>query len=64
MATLAKIIGGKTPPAAQIVRQILDSTRRKRMQWLKEDISISDVFEKYPCLKMSKWVCVVKNRAR
>ena len=58
VATLTKLMSGKTPPAAQVVRQLLDSTRRKRMQWLKEEISLHDIFEKFPCLKMSKWVCV------
>lgn len=61
VAALAKIVGGKTPPAAQTVQQLLDSTRSKRTQWLKELISISDIFEKYPCLKISKWVCIPIN---
>ena len=54
---------GKHPPSAQAMTQLLDMTRDKRVQWLKEElVSIEAIFEKYPCLKTSKWVCdIIKN---
>ena len=54
---LRTLFEGKNPPAAQTIKQLLDSTRVKRMEWLKSEVSIADIFEKYPCLKISKWVC-------
>ena len=53
VVTLSTLVGGKTPPAAQT---IMDATREKRKLWLKKEVSITEIFEKYPCLKISKWV--------
>lgn len=58
VATLSKLMKGKNPPAAQAMKQLLDATRSIRVQWMKEFISIKDIFQKFPCLKVSKWVCV------
>lgn len=57
VATLSTLVKGKTPPAAHTIKQLLDATREKRLQWLRKEISITEIFEKYPCLKISKWVC-------
>ena len=53
------LIQGKHPPSAQSVKQLLDATRPKRVQWLKELVSIREIFVKYPCLKTPKWVSEV-----
>lgn len=57
VTNLSKLMQGKHPPSAQAVMRLLDATRPKRVQWLKELVSISDILGKFPCFKTSKWVC-------
>ena len=57
VATLSKLMQAKTPPAANVVKQLLGLTRNKRKDWLKEEIAIRQILQKYPCFKLSKWVC-------
>ena len=55
--TLSKLVKGKTPPAAHSVKQLMDITRKARVQWMKEEImSIKNILDKYPCFRISKWV--------
>ena len=54
--TLVTLVNAKTPPSAHAVQQLLDATRSKRVNWLKNLISIREILEKYPCFKHSKWV--------
>ena len=56
VGTLATLISGKNPPAAQVIHQLLDETRALRTKWLQELISIRDITAKYTCFKISKWV--------
>lgn len=53
---LRKLADAKSPPA-QTVQDLLNVTRVGRQQWLQRpDISIRDIFDKYPLLKQPKWV--------
>lgn len=55
---LKKLIASKNPPA-QTIQEMLNATRAYRLQWLKKpDISIGDIIEKFPALKLPKWVSV------
>ena len=59
IATLSKLMGGSNPPVAQVVHDLLDSTRPKRKDWLLEEIAILEIIEKYPCFKVPKWVGIL-----
>ena len=53
---LKKLILSNNPPA-QTVQDMLIATRPYRIDWLKNpDISIRDILEKFPALKLPKWV--------
>ncbi len=54
--TLVTLINAKTPTPAHAVQRLLDATRSKRIDWLKQLISIREIMETYPCFKHSKWV--------
>ena len=54
---LSKLTEGKSPPAAQVVFDLLDATRPGRRKWLRENLSIhEDILDNYPCFRKSKWV--------
>ena len=56
VASLNRLIEGKNPPAPKLIIQLLEETRQKRKDWLKQEISIHDILEKYICFKKPKWV--------
>lgn len=58
VSNLNRLITKKNISSTQVVRQLLDQTREKRRIWLKEDISIHEILEKYTCFKQLKWVCL------
>ena len=56
VASLNRLIERKNPPAPKLIIQLLEEIRQKRKDWLKQDISIHDILEKYICFKKPKWV--------
>ena len=56
LTTLNKLMTGKNPPAPNLIIQILDETRKKRKIWMKQEISIHEILDKYKCFTKPKWV--------
>ena len=59
LTTLNKLMKGKNPPAPNLIIQLLDETRQNRKIWMKQEISIHEILDKYHCFTKPKWVSYI-----